>query len=63
MIQGGGCGYDYKGVAQWIFAMMEQSYILIVVVVTQIYTYDKISQNYIYTHTYTQVHVKLVKSE
>lgn len=63
MILGGGCGYDYKGVAQWIFVMMEQSYILIVVVFKQTYTYDKISQNYIHTHTYTQVHEKLVKSE
>lgn len=61
MMQGGGCGYDHKR----IFVIMEQSYILIVVVVIQIYIYDKILQSYIYTNThgYTQVHVKLVRSE
>lgn len=41
----------------------EELCIMIAMVVTQIYTLDKIAQNYTHTHAHTQVHVILVKSE
>lgn len=40
---------------------MVQSSVLIMMVVTQDYTCDKIAENY--THTQTQVHEQLVKYE
>ena len=48
--QGSGVGSMWLQ-TQGIFVVMEQSCILIVVVATWIYIYDKNAENYTYTHT------------